>query len=186
MENFRDITHLQLGLQAVFTDEPGTQPGQRYLSDHLQTNRGFTKEQADLYASIVVARNTEKSADQMVSNARKVIGNWVAATGSGMPGEWSNSTQQNWRFSENLTYEYKRQTLESYMSPFGSSYSRPNSSTQQGIWAPCDWEENGKLELVVISFDGSGRRLSLTWTDPAKLALPRSCSLGGQAFSRQY
>ena len=42
MENFRDVAHLQLSLQAVFTDEPGVQPGQRYLSDHLKTRRGFT------------------------------------------------------------------------------------------------------------------------------------------------
>ena len=112
MENFRDVAHLQLSLQAVFTDEPGVQPGQRYLSDHLKTRRGFTGEQADLYASTVVARNTESSAGQMAINASKLIGTWLAATSSGIPGGWSNSTQQTWSFSENLTYEYKRETFE--------------------------------------------------------------------------
>ena len=77
MENFRDVAHLQLSLQAVFTDEPGVQPGQRYLSDHLKTRRGFTGEQADLYASTVVARNTESSAGQMAINASKTDRNVV-------------------------------------------------------------------------------------------------------------
>jgi hypothetical protein len=186
MENFRDVAHLQLALQAVYADQPGVQPGQAYLREFLKAERAFTEEQARLYVSTVVSRNTEASADQMANNARKLIGRWLAATSSGIPGGWFNSSQESWNFSEDLAFEHKLQTFESYITPFGSSYSRPRSSVQQGIWAPSDWEEDNKLDVVVIFLSGDARRLQLVWTDDAIPLLPRSCSIGQQAFSRQY
>ena len=185
MWNFRDISALHSFLQKAYELAPG-EPGQVSFAQNLQAN-GFTADQAKLYASTLLSRNAKESADCMESNARKLIGGtWVRAATSGIPGGWSSGVQESWHFFENLTYEFKHQTLESYSSPFGSGFSRPRSESQQGIWAPSDWEQNSKICVVVISLTGAAKRLQLTWTDSAKPFYPRSCSIDGQGFSRQF
>lgn len=185
MKNFHDVYALCGVLKKFNETEPG-QAGQASFVKGLMAYFEFTDEQANLYASIVLSRNAESSADAIATNAGKVTGTWARASTSGIPGGWFSGSQESWRFSESLTYEHKRESLDSYSTPFGANFSRPRSSSEQGIWAPSDSEHNGKLDVVVISLSGFARRLQLFWTDSAMPANPRSCTIAGETFARQY
>src|SRR5512142_151448 len=122
MDNFRDVSALHRVLQAVYQDQPGD-AGRDYFAHALQAHFGFTKQQAELYASTVLTRCAEGSADWMAAHAGKVTGTWIRLKTEGLATGWLKTMQETWRFADDLTYEHKRESYEGYTSPFGSGYS---------------------------------------------------------------
>jgi hypothetical protein len=68
---------------------------------------GFTPEQASLYASTVLCRNAEGSADWTAINAGHIVGSWVRGEQEGAVGSWLSTMKETWKFNVDLTYEHK-------------------------------------------------------------------------------
>jgi hypothetical protein len=89
MFNFVDVSKLSGVLRTGYKTLPG-EPGREELARLLEADFGFIKESAKLYASTVLSRNVERSADSVTANASKVIGTWKTSTQSGIPGAPQN------------------------------------------------------------------------------------------------
>jgi hypothetical protein len=88
---------------------------------------GFTPERASLFASTVLCRDTEGSADWVRKNVFHVSSSWVRGEQQGNVGSWLSTMKETWTFNIDLTYEHKIERYESSISigPFlQSSYSR--------------------------------------------------------------
>jgi hypothetical protein len=183
MLNFVNVPKLSGALRAAYKTWPG-EPGREELAKILEAHFGFIKESAKLYASTVLSRNVERSADSVTANASKVIGTWKTSTQSGIPGGPLKTMLQTWEFRWNLEFEHKRQTDESYINPFGGGYSRPTSWSERGLWAPSDSEPSKELYLVLVGYpDGIARPLQLIWPDDSEK--PGKFSIGGTVYVRQ-
>jgi hypothetical protein len=68
MNYFTDVSALHKVLSVVFENGPG-EPGQTLFAESLESELGFTKEQASLYPSIVLSQNSNGSADWVAMNA---------------------------------------------------------------------------------------------------------------------
>ena len=181
MHNFKDVSALSKVLRAAYKEG---EPARDHLASLLETKFEFTQDAAKLYASTVLSRNVERSADSMIANADKVIGTWITSTQSGGLGGWLKTMLETWEFRLNLQFEHKRQTDESYINPLGGGFSRPNSWSELGVWAPSDSEPGKKLNLVVVgSKDGIARPLQLIWPDDSQD--PDQFSIGGTVYARQ-
>src|SRR5262245_11982995 len=176
MRNFVDVWKFSGALRTWCKKLPGEQ-GREELAKYLEADMGFIKESAKLYASTVLSRNVERSADWVTANASKVIGTWMTSTLSGIPGGPQKSMLETWEFRGNLEFEHKRQTDESYFNPFGGGYSRPTSWSERGFWATSDSEPSKYLYLVLVGLpDGIARPMLLIWPDdserPGKFSIP--------------
>ncbi len=150
MKNFTDIGALRSALQDVYERFP-SEPEKR-LSDFagiLEAQLNFTKEDAAVYASIVLMRNAAGSSDSAGWNAIKVFGTWMRMSQEGMSTALLKSNTETWTFSEDLTCEHKLETYEGYVSSFGSSYSVPSSKRYLFAWASSDLEDQG-LKVVIV------------------------------------
>ncbi len=156
---------------------------QAVFAEFLEQQLEFTKDQASLYASTVLTQNVEASADWVRDSAVKVLGKWIRIEQESTAAGWLKSMTETWEFSPDLTCEYKYETYEGYMSPFGSSYSRPSSTSTAFIWAPSDsCSEN--LDVVIVPLAGGmARTLKFAWLDQE--AFPRKCSINGDTFVKQ-
>ena len=128
---------------------------------------GFTPDQASLYASTVLCRNEEGSADWMAKNAGHIVGSWIRGEQEGTVGSWLSTMKETWKFNVDLTYEHTTERYEGGITTapfFQSSYSRPTGSVQRGIWAPPDWIRD-QLDLFVMSSEGFARQMKLEWVD---------------------
>ena len=186
MMNFSDVPALRDFVRQTY-ETVGPQ-GQAELTKLLHQDFGFSQYHAQLYASIVLSRNADSSADCIFANAKRLAGSiWMTGTQSGIPGGWLNTTQETWQFKWNLQFSHERQTYEGYTSPFGASYSRPTRWRENGIWAPSDSEPSKEqLEVLAISLSDNGpsiERLLLTWPDDGEK--PIKFSLRGTVFIRQ-
>jgi hypothetical protein len=181
MFNFKNVSALSKVLRAGYKDG---EPARAAMARILETDFKFPQEAAKLYASTVLSRNVERSADSMIANADKVIGTWFTSTQSGGLGGWLKTMLETWEFDSNLEFEHKRQTDESYINPLGGGFSRPTSWSERGLWAPSDSEPGKKLYLVVVGYsDGIARPLQLIWPDDSKD--PDQFSIGGTVYARQ-
>ena len=86
MNYFRDVSKLHDVLAVLYRDvlseaRPATLV--RFLEEW-----GFTPEQASLFASTVLCRDAEGSADWIRTNAFHVIGSWVRGEQQGNVGSW--------------------------------------------------------------------------------------------------
>lgn len=183
MKNFNDIAALRSVLQDLYEKSP-SEPGQRLagLAGLLEQQLDFTKDDAALYASIVLTRNAEGSSDWVGSSAIKILGTWMRMSQEGMSSALLKSETETWKFSDDLTCEHKLETYEGYVSPFGSSYSVPSSSSEFFISASSDLDDQG-LKVVVVSPDGGSRVLTFVWLDEE--IFPRKCSINGETFIKQ-
>src|SRR4029453_16920382 len=75
MNYFRDVSALHEVLGVLYEKAP-SEERRAELSRFLE-GWGFTPDQASLYASTVLCRNAEGSADWMTTNAGHIIGSWV-------------------------------------------------------------------------------------------------------------
>jgi hypothetical protein len=184
MKNFNDLSALRDTLQDLYHKGPLDPEKRRGIfADFLEQQLEFTKDQASLYASTVLTRNAEGSADWIGSAALKVFGTWIRMSQEGMAAALLTSLTETWRFTDDLMCEHKLEKYEGYSSPFGSSYSLPSSSSEGFVWAPSDsWTEN--LDVVIVPLDaGPARTLKFTWLDDE--IFPRKCSINGETFVKQ-
>src|SRR5262245_66501225 len=121
MFNFADVSKLSGVLRTAYKTWPG-EPGREELAKILEAEFGFLKETAKLYASTVLSRNVERSADSVTANANKVRGTWMTSTQSGMTPGPQKFMVETWEFRENLLFEDKRHEDESYLNSIGGGY----------------------------------------------------------------
>jgi hypothetical protein len=184
VKNFTDIGALRGALQDVYERLP-SEP-ERRLSDFagiLEAQLNFTKEDAAVYASIVLTRNAAGSSDWAGWNAIKVFGTWMRMSQEGMAAALLKSETETWKFSEDLTCEHKWETYEGYVSSFGSSYSVPSSKRQLFAWASSDLEDQS-LKIVIVSPNGGSHVLTFVWLDEE--IVHRKCSINGETFMKQW
>ena len=106
MNNFRDFSALHNVLRIAYKE--CSQEGRRAVfADKLQEVLGFTKQQAQLYASTVLCQNAEGSADWVTTNGSRVSGSWVRGEQQGNVGGWLRSMKETWQFDDDLTYTHK-------------------------------------------------------------------------------
>lgn len=181
MLNFRDISALHSVLTAIYQTQQG-QGGKELLSAFLQENLQFTPEQARRYSAWVLTRNSDGSADFVNRNAYQLIGKWSRGNSGGSAGNLLVTRTESWIFSENLTYEFRNERYEGYVSPFGGGYSRPRSSSSFGIWAPNDLPSS-PLSIVTIDENGLCSSRSVEWTDPEQ-SMPEAMHFNGERFGK--
>jgi hypothetical protein len=184
LKNFSDIGALRSALQDVYDRFPSE--ANKRLSDFagiLEAQLDFTKEDAAVYASIVLTRNAAGSSDWAGWNAIKLFGTWMRMSQEGMAAALLKSETETWKFSEDLTCEHKWETYEGYVSSFGSSYSVPSSKRQLFAWASSDLEDQG-LKVVIVSLNGGARGLNFVWLDEE--IVHRKCSINGETFMKQW
>jgi hypothetical protein len=185
MNYFHDLSALHRVLGVLYEQVP-SEERRATLSRFLEKESGFTPEQASLFASTVLCRDAEGSADWVRTNAFHVNGSWVRGEQQGNVGSWLSTMKETWKFNIDLTYEHKIERYDSSISTgpfFQSSYSRPTGSVQTGIWAPPDWIRD-QLDLFVMSSDGFARQMKLEWIDNSNCDY-RACSIDGQRFGRE-
>jgi hypothetical protein len=180
MLNFKDISALQSILTAIYKDAPG-ESGKDLFCAVLQRNLNFTIDQAKKYAAIVLAHNTERSAEYVGVNCDKLIGEWAKGSDSSAGNLVVNRTE-SWIFSEDLTYEIRYESYEGYTSPFGGGYSRPRSSSTFGIWSPSDLPSS-PFPIVTIDQNGLCSSKSVEWTDMEQ-SMPSAMYLNRALFSK--
>ncbi len=183
MNYFRDLAGLHAALGMLYEKVPAEARRAELLQ--LLEEWGFTPDQAALYASTVLCRHVEASADWVRTNALHVSGgNWVRGEQQGNVGSWLSTMKETWTFNIDLTYEHKIERYEGSISTgpyFQSSYSRPTESVERGIWAPPDWIRD-QLDLFVMSSGCFARQMKLEWVDNSNYN-HRACSIDGQRFS---
>jgi hypothetical protein len=183
MNYFRDVSALHEVLGILYKKAPSEE--RRPELSRLLEEWGFTPDQASLYASTVLRRNAEGSADWMSTNAGHIVGSWIRGEQEGAVGSWLSTMKETWTFNIDLTYEHKIEKYDSSITTgpfFQSSYSRPTANVQSGIWAPPDWILD-RLDLFLMSSNGFARRMNLEWLDNDNCDF-RACSIDGQRFGR--
>ena len=168
-------------LSAAYRDGEGD-VGRRLFKAALETNLGFDARQAELYSSTVLSRNSNGSASFVARHAYRLAGRWMRCEDRGSAGNLVVMKTETWRFEEDLTYEHKLESYEGSVSPFGSSYSLPTSSSEYGVWAPSDQPED-TFTVVIISRAGHCRRLAVEWLDSR--SLPQACKINRRQFMRE-
>ena len=184
MNYFRDVSALH-DVLGVLYEKLAPEARRAELSRFLE-GWGFTPDQASLYASTVLCRNEEGTADWARTNAFHVSGSWIRGEQQGNVGSWLSTMKETWKFNIDLTYEHKIERYASSISTgpfFQSSYSRPTGSVQSGIWAPPDWIRD-QLDLFLMSSDRFARQMKLEWIDNGNYDY-RACSIDGQRFGRE-
>jgi hypothetical protein len=156
----------------------------KVLTDLLVDQLGFTVGNASEYATVVLRHRQPSSAECICANALKLVGNWLGIDQSGVVGGYLDSTSYKWAFSQDLTFQYRKQGNRSYSSPFGSNLSSNTSDGFAGVWAPND-ASGDEFEVVTIDTDNSLRKLSVNWLDKAVPHKPRSCRLNFRDYARQ-
>lgn len=184
MKNFNDLAALRATLQELYQKVPSDPDGRKgVFADFLEQQLDFTKDQASLYASTVLTRNAEGSADWVGFAAIKVFGTWMRMSQQGMAAALLTSLTETWRFTDDLVCEHKFEKYEGYVSPFGSSYSIPSSRSTGFIWAPSD-SSGENLQVVIVPLDGGiARTLKFIWLD--EQTFPHKCSINGDTFVKQ-
>lgn len=182
IKEFKDINALVRALSATYRIGEGDVGRSAFRMD-LQTVLDFDARQAELYSSTVLSNNSNGSASFVSRNAYRLSGRWHRGDSRGSAGNLVVSKTETWLFEEDLTYEHKFESYEGYVSPFGSSYSLPKSSSENGIWAPSD-QPGDTFKVVAISRTGLCRRFEVEWLDSAA-AMPQACSIDRSRFIRQ-
>jgi hypothetical protein len=194
MDNFKDAYALHTVLKTANPHLYGVEPGRKGLIDGLISSFKFTQQQAAVYASTVLSKSTENSADMVLSNARNVEGNWVRGDMSGSAAAYLRTLQETWIFRLDLTYEHKTERYEGYNNPFGGYYSKPSSNVEHGIWAVSD-DESDDIKVVIIrvivvgitvSSPASVLNLSLSnkGTNRYGTTVFRHCKINNEHFGR--
>ena len=92
MNYFRDVSALHDVLGVLYEKAP-SEARRAELSRFLE-EWGFTPEQASLFASTVLCRNAEGSADWVRTNAFHVSGSWVRGEQQGNVGSWLSTMKE--------------------------------------------------------------------------------------------
>lgn len=92
MNYFRDVSALHDVLAALYKNAPSEERCAT-LSRFLEEWE-FTPEQASLFASTVLCRNAEGSADWTAINAGHILGSWVRGEQEGNVGSWLSTMKE--------------------------------------------------------------------------------------------
>jgi len=182
---FDDISALHHTLRVAYEQVP-SESRHAFISQRLES-WGLSKEQAQLCASNLLTQNVEGSADFARTNAMHVMGSWVRGEQEGAVGSWLSTMKETWKFNIDLTYVHKIEKYESSISTgpfFQSSYSRPTTNREWGVWAPPDTIAD-QLKLFVMSSSGFARCMTFEWIDNCNCDY-KACSIGGDRFGREY
>ena len=114
MNYFRDVSALHDVLGVSYEKAPSET--RRAELARLLEEWGFSPDQASLYASSLLCRNAEGSADWVRTNAFHVSGSWVRGEQQGNVGSWLSTMKETWTFNIDLTYEHKIERYESSIS----------------------------------------------------------------------
>ena len=185
MKYFNDVSVLHNVLTALYKNAP-EERRRATLARFLESEWEFGSDQASLFASTVLLRNAEGSADWTSTNASHIVGSWVRGEQQGNVGSWLSTVKETYKFNVDLTYEHKIEKYDSSITTgpyFQSSYSRPTQSVQSGVWAPPDWIRD-QLDLFVMSSDGFVRQMKWEWVDNGNCDY-KACSIDGQRFGRE-
>jgi len=185
MENWRDLSALHGLVRSAYRNCTAEERYGVFVSV-LKKELGFTTEQAELYASTVLGQNKEEFADCVMTNGSRVIGSWIRGEQEGNVGGWLSTMNETWLFNIDLTYEHKVERYDSSITTgpfFQSSYSRPKTSLERGIWAPSD-NTLDQLTLFVMSTEGFARSMMLEWIEKETYNY-RACTINMQRFGRE-
>jgi hypothetical protein len=185
MENFRDLSAL-CGVLRLMLEESPREERQAAFADALQKALGFASEPAGLYAATVFHENTGESPDRVLANGSWLTRTWVRGEQQGNVGAWLSTTTERWRFDEDLTYRYTFERIDTGLSSgpfFQSSYTKPRTNEQRGIWAPPDTQQD-QFELFVMPFGGVARPLPFEWVEKEVYGYA-ACMIGGTRFTRE-
>jgi hypothetical protein len=114
MNYFHDVSALHQVLGVLYEKVP-SEARRAKLSQFLQ-EWGFTPDQTSLFASSVLCRNAEGSADWIATNASHIVGSWVRGEQEGAVGSWLSTMKETWKFNVDLTYEHKIERYDSSIS----------------------------------------------------------------------
>ena len=101
MNYFRDVSALHDVLGMLYEKAPSE--ARRAELFRLLEEWGFMPDQASLYASTVLCRNAEGSADWMATNAGHIVGSWIRGEQEGAVGSWLSTMKETWKFNVDLT-----------------------------------------------------------------------------------
>ena len=133
----RNLEGLHRILVALYERYPGP-AGIEQFSMLLEIGFGFPTEQARNYSTCVLTQNSEASADCVSRNAHKLIGKWSDGGVANSGRETLVTRTESWRFKDDLNYRNKEESASTFFPLFGDSYSRSESSSNDGLWAPSD------------------------------------------------
>ena len=182
---FNDVSALHHTLRVAY-EQVSSEERHAYLLQCLE-RWGFSNEQAQLCALNLLTQNVEGSADFAQTNAMHVIGSWVRGEQEGAVGSWLSTMKEVWKFNIDLTYVHRMEKYESNISTgpfFQSSYSRPRTDSEWGVWAPPDTTTD-QLRLFLMSSSGSARYVTFERVDNRNCYYI-ACSVGGNRFARGY
>jgi hypothetical protein len=117
----------------------------------------------------LLSRNSEDSPDNAATNARYLVGTWKYGEQTGNPMGWMKTLTETWNFRNDLDYEHRIESYEGATTTgpfFQSSYSRPTSKIDRGIWVPSDVVQPDRIDLAIISFTEQPKRLTCYWAGP--------------------
>jgi hypothetical protein len=185
VKEFTDVAALGRFLSWM-NENWATERRQALFTEFLTTQFEFTPEQAGAYVSVVLSENSDVTPNAVEQHSRELVGTWVRMKQDALASGWLSNVKYSWTFRDDLTYEFATEKYDGYVSPFGQSMSRNSSTSDRGIWAASDCRGNdGKLALLVISYEtGQPRTLGHAWTDREPF-YHRSCVIDGDAYARQ-
>ena len=182
MKEFRDLDALLRQLTKVIEACP-EDSRRAYLATLLVEHMEFRQSDADLYASVVLARNSDGSAARAHMYGMQITGQWARGNDAGSAGSLLVQKSWSWTFGEDLVYEYKYETYEGYTNPFGGGYSVPKSDVQRGVWVPGDTREpNDELVIAVFPYGGRPRTLRHRWADSQRVH--QGCWIDNDRYGR--
>jgi len=186
MSNFRDLAAFKHVLEVGYQQVPG--PAIQPVFVKVFVDWGYSSEQAELYSSVIFSKNDAGSAERAVQYVNELTGRWVNGSMQNSGLDYVKTSKETWEFRDDLTYTHKYETYEG-MSMTGvymqSSYSKPSSNAERGIWAPGDARDrDGNLSIVTISESGFTRQLAQAWTDGAAY-YHQGLTLNGEKFGRE-
>ena len=184
MKHFVDISALHDFLESIYENAEG-EPGKILFREELQRQLEFSPEQAKIYSSTVLTKNSNGSGDWVNMNAAKLSGRWVHIDQYSSGGYINNKTT-TWEFNDDLTYQYKIEKYESTLN-LGAFYNfsatiNPKPVIEYGIWAPSDRLELN-ISIVTISSSGYTSILKIAW--PGEGYSCQSCKINDVPYARQ-
>lgn len=68
---------------------------------------GYTRKQAELYASVIFSQNNAGSAERVIQNINELTGSWINGDTQSGGTAYVKTTQETWEFRDDLAYEHK-------------------------------------------------------------------------------
>jgi len=123
---------------------------------------GFTEQQSRSFLQTVLYHDIKESHENIARNIFSISDRWKNVDTNGSVGNLSVSRSTTWIFHNDLTYEYKYESLESYFNPFGSGYTIPKKEESHGYWAPSD-QTAEEIKIILLPISGGSAVSSIQY-----------------------